>query len=120
MITHHGHVVEKVIRRDGHSISDISRLLSVNRRSIYNWFDQPKLRPEIIYRIGCVIEHDFSIELPDVFSPNDFKFNAEVKEDVIATGNDKPLKDDAYWKEKYYSLLERYDLLKKGQMIVAI
>ena len=119
MVTHLGKVVEKVIRRDGHSISAISRLLRVNRRSVYNWFEQPRLRPEIIYRIGCIIKHDFSMELPDIFSPTDFEFNSPEKESIVAFGGDQPVKDDAYWKEKYYALLERYDTLK-SQVSVAI
>lgn len=74
MANHYGQIVEKVIRRDGHSISDVSRLMKVNRRSVYNWFNQPNLRPEIIYRIGRIIKHDFSVDLPHVFKSEDFAF----------------------------------------------
>lgn len=120
MAHHHGHIVEKVIRRDGHSIGDISRLMKVNRRSVYNWFNQPKLRPEIIFRIGCIIKYDFSAELPHVFNSEDFaseidknKTSQDVKEEMV-------VKDDDYWKEKYTELLKSYDRLKQGHIFVAI
>lgn len=120
MVTHHGQIVEKVIRRDGHSISDLSRIMKVNRRSIYNWFNQPQLRPEIIYRIGCIIKHDFSIELPQIFNSEDFKFGVEQLEREDTSKCDISVKDDNYWKEKYNELLKSYNLLKQDQMFIAI
>jgi predicted transcriptional regulator len=65
MDIHHGETIEKVVRRNGHSITDVAKLTKVNRRSVYNWFNQPKLKPEIIYKIGCVINHDFSVDWTD-------------------------------------------------------
>nr|WP_233268874.1 helix-turn-helix transcriptional regulator [Mucilaginibacter sp. JXJ CY 39] len=110
MDQHYGHIVEKVIRRNGYSISELARLTNVNRRSVYNWFNQKNLRSEIIYRIGCALNHDFSIEFPSMFSPNEFnnglrlvKPNVEVK---IENNNQN------YWKDKYINLMEKYnDLL---------
>lgn len=107
MKVHHGEVIEKVIRRNGHSISDIARLTRVNRRSVYNWFEQQDLKPEIIYRIGLVINHDFSAELPDVFDTDDFKSYAK---DIGVQNKSDEVKDE-YWKNKYIELLERYNEL---------
>lgn len=113
MANHHGQILEKVVRREGHSISDISRLMKVNRRSVYNWFNQPALRPEIIYRIGCIIKHDFSAELPHIFSSEDFAFGKhQISDDVKV---DTVVKDDDYWKEKYTKLLESYNVLKQDR-----
>lgn len=120
MADHHGHIVEKVVRRDGHSISDISRLMKVNRRSVYNWFNQPKLRPEIIYRIGCIIKHDFSAELPYLFNSEDFTSEIDKGQIPEAAKGKFVIKDDDYWKEKYTELLKRYNRLKQDQIFVAI
>lgn len=112
MLTHHGQILERVVRRNGHSISDVARLTNVNRRSVYNWFNQPHLKPEIIYRIGCVIDHDFSIELPHLFTPDDF--NKEKKRAVAVNSqedNQIDVNNKHYWKDKYIDLLERYNEL---------
>ncbi|MDB5019809.1 MAG: hypothetical protein JWQ28_936, partial [Pedobacter sp.] len=46
MSKHYGQILERAIRRNGNSISDVARLLNINRRSVYNWFNQAQLRPE--------------------------------------------------------------------------
>jgi lambda repressor-like predicted transcriptional regulator len=103
MSVHQGDIIERVIRRQGHSLTDLAKLTGVNRRSIYNWFLQPKLKPENIIKIGQAINHDFSVEFPGQFVPEDFIVSEsaeETKEEIF----------DA-WKEKYIDLLERYNLL---------
>ena len=112
MLIHHGQILERVVRRNGHSISDVARLTNVNRRSVYNWFNQPHLKPEIIYRIGCAIDHDFSVELPHLFTAEDF--SKDKKRTVAAVTKEEVQEDPAnkhYWKDKYIDLLERYNEL---------
>ena len=120
MEIHRGQIVEKVIRREGHSISEISRLLKVNRRSVYNWFNQPHLRPEIIYRLGCIIKHDFSVELPMLFKSGDFSAPTSELPDTQVFQDKRPLDDSEYWKLQYDKLLKSYNLLKQDQVFVAI
>ncbi len=116
MAAHNGEIVEKVIRREGHSLTDLAKITGVNRRSIYNWFLQPRLKPEIIIRIGRAIKHDFSAEFPGQFAPEDFVTPAEVKSPTTAL-DDETLD---VWKEKYIDLLERYNyLLSEKQGIPA-
>lgn len=115
MELHDGQIVERIVRRNGYSISELARLIKVNRRSVYNWFSQQRLKPEIIYRIGCVLNYDFSTEFPNLFSKEEFN--------KIANGNDDPelpglpvngrngSVDSTYWKDKYIDLLERYNQL---------
>lgn len=118
METNHGKIVEKVIRREGHSISEISRLMKVNRRSVYNWFSQPQLRSEIIYRIGCITKHDFSVELPSIFSKKDFDFQSQEFSEPFSMENHHD--DSEYWKNKYDKLLKSYNLIKQDKLFVAI
>jgi lambda repressor-like predicted transcriptional regulator len=102
-MVHQGDVIERIIRRQGHSLTDLARLTGVNRRSIYNWFLQPRVRPENIIRIGQAIHHDFSAQFPDQF----------VSEDFLPVDDQAKIVDDKIdvWKEKYVDLLERYNLL---------
>lgn len=103
-----GQVLERVVRRDRMGISELSRKLNVSRRTIYNWFDQKSLNPEIIWKVGTVIGHDFSIELPETFAKN----SNYIHEAFDAHTGDQT-KGDAnsvyFWMNKYIKLLEKYN-----------
>jgi plasmid maintenance system antidote protein VapI len=109
MDKHYGEIIERTIRRNGYSISELARLMKVNRRSIYNWFNQPKFKPDIIFKIGCALKHDFSNEFPELFSSEDFQ-NAFSNHKLL---NSELLFEERekinYWKDKYISLLEEYN-----------
>ncbi|MBE9583104.1 helix-turn-helix domain-containing protein [Mucilaginibacter sp. JRF] len=113
MDVHHGRVIEKVIRQEGYSISEVARLTNVNRRSIYNWFHQQTLKIDIIYKIGLSIKHDFSVEFPSLFKSSDFipnagnKVNTDNQQDSVS--EQQISSNDVYWKDKYISLLEKYN-----------
>jgi len=114
MNTHQGQVIEKLIRRDGHSLTDVAAKLGVNRRSLYNWFTQKELKQEIIYKIGHVIKHDFSIEFPDIFTSKDFVFNpaTTARERFFCKEPEVNHMETLDWREKYIDLLEKVnDLL---------
>ena len=103
MAVHQGDIVERIIRRQGHSLTDLARLTGVNRRSIYNWFQQARLKPENIIKLGQAIKHDFSEQFPEQFVPEDFVVSPtplKVQDEQVDV-----------WKEKYIDLLERYNLL---------
>lgn len=109
MNEHYGEIVEKIIRRNGYSISDLARIMNVNRRSIYSWFKQPRLKTEIIFKIGCALKRDLSTEFPDLFSSNDFQNPFNDKEDgYTVLSADEQVKVN-YWKDKYIDLLEQYN-----------
>ncbi|WP_345952722.1 helix-turn-helix transcriptional regulator [Mucilaginibacter sp. PAMB04168] len=112
MNKHYGQIVEKVIRRDGYSISELARLMNVNRRSVYNWFNKKRLKTDIVFRIGGVLNYDFSTEFPELFRANEFGYlsdNAPVQmaHDEVQT---EPT-FDKQWKDKYIVLLEKYNEL---------
>jgi hypothetical protein len=115
MSKHQGQTVEKVLRRDGHSISEVARIMNVNRRSIYNWFNQPALRQEIIYKIGHGIMHDFSVEFPELFKPADFVFKTKAAASLEDYKKQEPTwqesNESAQWKEKYMELMPKYKKL---------
>lgn len=102
MLSHQGEIIEKVIRREGPSLTDLAKLMNVSRRSLYNWFTQRKLKPEIIVSIGRTMNYDFSSEFPGLFTSDEFKV-----ESVQPT----PESSINVWQEKYIDLLERYNFL---------
>lgn len=104
---HQGEIIEKVVRRSGISITELSRRMKVHRRSIYNWFNQPRLSIYLVAQIGDVLQYDFSKDFPD-YSFKDLPGQASPSK----AGADSP----EYWESKYLDLLERYnDLLIKTQ-----
>lgn len=98
-----GRLLERVIRRKELNISELARAIGVHRRSLYNWFNEPELKVEILERIAEVIDHDFSNEFP----------TTSIKKPELIKANGA-MRDDEFWKDKYIDLLERYaELLKK-------
>ncbi|MNK64438.1 hypothetical protein D3C87_836800 [compost metagenome] len=103
-----GQVLERVVRRDRMGISELSRKLNVSRRTIYNWFDQKSLNPEIIWKVGSVIGHDFSIELPETFAKTNTSINEafDAHTEDFANGDANSV---YFWMNKYIKLLEKYN-----------
>lgn len=115
MKIHRGQIIEKLIRRDGHSITEIALKLNINRRSLYNWFTQKDLKQEIIYKIGHVIQHDFSVEFPELFTSKDFIFDvsptSSFKERFYLMEPEEQSDDVEDWRAKYIDLLEKFNEL---------
>lgn len=105
-----GEIVERVVRRNKVSISELARRMQVNRRSVYNWFDQKNLKMDIICKIGYVLGHDFSVDFPDAFGERGF---AAMEKIVDSIGEGDPAYPNSvhYWMVKYISLLEKYNEL---------
>lgn len=105
MPSHHGETIERIIRREGLSISKVAKLIGISRRSLYSWFLQSQLKLETIKKIGLVINYDFSAEFSELFKASDF----------TETSRQKPVMENdnmsEVWKEKYFDLLERYNSL---------
>ena len=100
---HHSLIVEKAVRRSGMSISEIGRLLNVNRRSIYNYFNQQRLSIDIIANFERALNYDFSEDIPEY---SKYKLRQEPVAREFGEVN--------VWKLKYLELLEKYnDILLK-------
>lgn len=110
MNLNHGAILEIAIRRKSISISEISRRMHVNRRSIYNWFRQESLKIELFCEIGYIIGYDFSQDFPEEFEVNGFS----IMENLIHTGkiqNNETQNSIHFWMNKYILLLEKYNEL---------
>ncbi len=106
MVQNAGEIVELAVRRKNVNISDLSRKLRVNRRTLYNWFSQKKLHTDVIVEIGKAIDYDFSNDFDDelVF----FKEPNFPKQEIIPEQQNTVY----YWMGKYISLLEDYKNLQ--------
>ncbi|RZL51229.1 MAG: hypothetical protein EOP00_00380 [Pedobacter sp.] len=102
---HYGHVVEKVVRRAHIGISEIARKLHISRRTLYNWFETKQISIDIIKKIGYVIGHDFSVELPEAFSGEDRRAADQYLGMPFSNIDDKN-QSVFYWMERYIKLLE--------------
>jgi len=108
MDKHRGQIVEYIIRKNGHNISDVAKGFGITRRSVYNWFETKQLKTSIIYRIGHTIKYDFSNEFPELFTSEDFKgIYAPKQFSDFAIAENAP--ESNQWKDKYLDLLEMYN-----------
>lgn len=107
-----GQVIERIVRRDRMGISELSRKLKVSRRTIYNWFDQESLSFDVIYKIGTVIQHDFSEEFPEFGSIDRIPAHVNTSQ----TNENNIGGSVSYWMNKYIKLLEKYNELLSHKM----
>ncbi|MCC8426356.1 helix-turn-helix domain-containing protein [Mucilaginibacter sp. UR6-11] len=112
---HHGQVIERAVRCNQMGISEIARRLNVSRRTLYNWFETKQLAPDIIYKIGFVIDYDFSKEFPEEFTKKASSLNVGLLSNSQST--DDKVKDPVYyWMDRYIKLLEKFnELLSHAQ-----
>jgi lambda repressor-like predicted transcriptional regulator len=110
---HQGSIIENVIRKNGHSITKLAISMGVNRRSVYNWFNQPKVKPDLIYRIGLSIEHDFCKQIPGLFDCLDVTQRSKLSVFITSQqSNNQEERDIKLWRTKYETLLENYNRLR--------
>jgi DNA-binding transcriptional ArsR family regulator len=95
-----GKLLEQVVRRKELNITELSRAIGVQRRTLYNWFSKPELSVLTLERISKVIVYDFG--LPQAFPAIVKPSLVDVAEDFLT------VKNEEYWKDKYIDLLERY------------
>jgi AcrR family transcriptional regulator len=107
MEKHYGEIVEYYVRKKGVSITELAAGLNVNRRTVYNYFQNKYLKIDIIFDIGVLISHDFSSEFPELFTSEEFekKTRQNVNNYLVVDPNS----DEEKWKDKYIQLLEAYN-----------
>jgi len=114
MNKHHGQLIEKIIRLNGYNISELARLLSVDRRTIYIWFKKKRLKKDVILQFAEHINHDFSVDFPEIFlqaNQSQSLNTSDCADEGSEYNNTLPDKDIH---QKYIELLEKYNnLLQK-------
>jgi transcriptional regulator with XRE-family HTH domain len=105
-----GEIVEHAVRRQNVNISELSRRMKVNRRTLYNWFQQKSLNADVICGIGQVINYDFSKDFNDELNSSAIKGSARML-NIKSDRDGKNSETVYYWMEKYIALLEDYKKL---------
>jgi AcrR family transcriptional regulator len=104
---HHGQRLEYLVRKNGSSISDIAKELNMNRKVIYNHFNQQNLRIELLLQYVKVLRLDLSEHFPELL---DYKcYVIELmnnKEETITHDAEAEIVQN-----KYLDLLEKYNAL---------
>lgn len=105
-----GEVVERIVRRNGVSITDLARRLKVNRRSVYNWFNQKTLKLELLCKIGQALNYDFSMDFLQEFKESGSSPVSNLSGSIIESELSQ-IGSAHYWMIKYICLLEKYNEL---------
>jgi predicted transcriptional regulator len=95
----------QAIRQSGISITEVARRLNKSRRHLYNLFDDPNISLNIVLQIGKIIHHDFTSKITEL----------NIKNEVYKSNLMENHKNVEHWKDKYLSLLEKYNLLLEQQ-----
>ena len=107
---HAGSIIEKVVRRQNVSISSLSRKMNVNRRTLYNWFNQKTLPSQLIGQIGHALGYDFSADFSGSLDDSELTIMQNVSFSLQQSEN-SGMKTSQYWMLKYIELLEKYNFL---------
>jgi transcriptional regulator with XRE-family HTH domain len=93
-----GELLERAIRRKGLNITEIASAMNVTRRTLYNWFKQEIIDKDTMAKLSSIVTYDVVSSKP--------KTTIYKIED-----GQTPIKDEAYWQDRYIDLLERYSSL---------
>jgi len=111
MEKHKGQIVKKIIKREGYSFLKISEKLCISRNTLYNKFQDPNLNHSLILAIGEIIKYDFTIDFPEMRTPNIFGPDlGEYKKEFASYGINKII-ELLMLEKKYTGLLEHYNQL---------
>jgi hypothetical protein len=99
---HRGEILQKAVRRSGIPLSKVARGVGKSRTWLYNQFDNKDVPLDILLEIGKLIHHDFSVEI-DAFNRISGRVDEDEEEYRAGTAE--------YWKNKYLTLLEQFNLL---------
>lgn len=105
---HRGEVLQAIVKRSNKNVSEIVKLAGYSRASYYNHISNPDLPFDILEIYGRTLNYDFSVEFPEMI-----KYVAFL-EPSLEYGNvtiDSLKKEIDRWKDKYFALLEKYNLL---------
>ena len=103
-MTHRGKIVEKVARQTDTPIKTLAKELDIGRSTVYRNFEDPELPYETIQAYGKVLKYDFSEVFPDmVVTEHVYSYKPKNIQELESERD--------FWKDKYISLLERYNKL---------
>jgi len=112
MLRHDGEILKKLIGNGGVPISRIAKQLGVDRSTIYRMFERTDIPVEVLLKIGKVLNKDMSTFFPEVVQA--------IQEPPGSYSSPKSyselLEECRYWKDKYITILEKYNSLLNEQL----
>ena len=105
---HRGEALQKAVTDNGLSITSLVKRAGYSRSSYYNHILVPQLSFDILEQYGKVLKHDFSISFPEM---NKQLLQEDPEEYNRPTTIEQATRMAEKWKEKYYSVLEKYHQL---------
>lgn len=89
-------------------MSEVAKKAGYSRASYYNHIANPKLSYDILDVYGNILHYDFSEEFPDMIKYVAF-MEPEAEYGNVTVEHLR--KEVNRWKDKYFALLEKYNLL---------
>lgn len=108
-MVHRGEIIKKAVHESGYSITTLAKKMKKSRRWVYYIFEKPNVSLDVVLDIGKLLHYDFSPQMKGVslYTKNTIdplEFNALRKFETVA-------EELIYWKEQFYTLLEKYNNL---------
>jgi hypothetical protein len=100
-VKHRGLIIKRAVRNSGLPIVELARRMNRSRRHIYNIFENPNVSLVEVVQIGKIIHYDFA---------NDFAELENLSSEMSGCRSETSV-DPIYWKNKYITLLEKYNAL---------
>jgi len=97
---HKGEYLEMIVRKKGIKIKNLTDAVGYDRSTFYNHIKAPNLSFAILARYGKVLNHDFSVDYPELNNPVDYLSK------VIETFEEME-KDRDYWRDRFLELAEK-------------
>ena len=110
---HRGEVLQNAVIESGLSITSLVKRVGYSRSSYYNHILDSQLDFGILEQYGKVLKHDFSINFPEM---NNQLLQEDPEEYNRPVTIEQAIKTAERWKEKYYTLLEKYQELLEGKL----
>ena len=111
---HRGQVLEKIVQNSDLSKTLIAKRAGYNRATLYNHFKTPDLSFGILEKYGKALGYDFTNVFPEMVKYIAFDDSNSSYPDTLSF--EQVLKQRDQWKDRYYTLLEKYNKLIEDKL----
>jgi hypothetical protein len=103
--THRGEVLKDAVRKVSFKITTLTKRMSISRGTYYNHIEDPELSFELLERYGKILKYDFTADFPEM---QKYALEESIETYGPPSTFEEAVNQMAYYKEKYYQLLEKY------------
>ena len=109
---HRGEVLQAAVKKSDLRITQIAKRAGYSRSSYYHHISDPTLSYEILETYGKVLNYDFTEDFPEMHK----YMMQDPSEGYAQLTVEDAVKQRDLWKEKYFSLMEKYNSLIEERM----